>query len=382
MARKGDYYKVSFRRNDKQKRNFSLLNIIMGIITVAIALALLLAYIGQWINPAHGASGISFLPLVMPLLLLGNLVMLLFWILRWRAMAFLPLAIAVLGIGATGLFFKPTLTKDYGQQDINADVKVMTYNVMGMNNRVNNRLISSLGQISEAIDSVRPDILCIQEFQSTRTASRKRFDSHISWLNYSRVRYKIDTGQDYGWGIATYSRYPIANCGYIDFEGVTNSAMWCDVVIRRDTIRVFNAHLQSTSISDADQDFISNMEFVSDTTRNEKFKNIFHKLKLNYTIRAIQADSVKAAIERSPYKVIVCGDFNDTPLSYTYHRMRSGLNDSFKKAGHGAAYTFKGFFNLLRIDYVLYSDELKAVQYDSPYFESSDHKPVVVTFAI
>ena len=78
----------------------------------------------------------------------------------------------------------------------------------------------------------------------------------------------------------------------------------------------------------------------------------------------------------------MCGDFNDTPMSYTYHTIANKLNDSYQEVGYGPSYTYKSFFNLLRIDYVLYSDGITAHEYVSPYFESSDHKPIVVTFEL
>lgn len=101
-------------------------------------------------------------------------------------------------------------------------------------------------------------------------------------------------------------------------------------------------------------------------------RNLVLKMKNNYLERAEQTD-----IKRSPYPVIVCGDFNDTPASYIYHRVRNGLTDGFQDAGNGYQYTFRQLYGLWRIDYVFYSESLKGQDYFSPDVSYSDHNMVV-----
>ncbi len=383
MARRSDQYRVSYSRNDTHRSRFSLTNLVMSVVTIVVAIVLLLSYLSQWIDPSVGGGFLAYLPLIMPLLYLVDLVLLLFWIVRWHAMALIPLAVGLLGVGAVSLFWQPQMLREYEESDRSKNrFKVMTYNTMGMNNRVNNRLVSALDEITAAIDSVHPDILCLQEFQSTRNAPRRKFNKMVPWLKHSKVVYKIDSRNDHGWGLAVYSRYPILNSGHVDFEHLPNSAIWCDVVLKGDTVRVLNVHLQTTSITTDEQKYINNMTFVTDTTRQEKFRNMYYKLGMNYRIRAEQAKVIRRAVEESPYEIIVCGDFNDPPMSYTYRKIARGLNDSYCEAGYGPSYTYKSFFNLLRIDYVLYSDGLKAHDYSSPLFDCSDHKPVAVTFEL
>ena len=74
----------------------------------------------------------------------------------------------------------------------------------------------------------------------------------------------------------------------------------------------------------------------------------------------------------------MCGDFNDTPLSYTYRLMSRGLQDAFREKGRGFSHTYRGFYNTVRIDYVLVSDDFEVLSYEVPSVEFSDHHPVFV----
>ena len=89
-----------------------------------------------------------------------------------------------------------------------------------------------------------------------------------------------------------------------------------------------------------------------------------NRLSDNNKLRAMQADTIADIIAASPYPVIVCGDFNDTPISYTYRRVSRKLKDAFREVGRGYSYTYRGFFDMLRIDYVLFDKRFTALGYD------------------
>ena len=143
--------------------------------------------------------------------------------------------------------------------------------------------------------------------------------------------------------------------------------MWADVIVHRDTVRVYNNHMQSTQISEDDKQFLGAMAAVPDSARDDRAKGIVRKLVRNFRVRATQADSV-----------IVCGDFNDTPMSYTYRRLRGDLTDAFARKGRGMIYTYRGFLGVFRIDYLFHSDDFETVDYDSEQPLWSDHNPVIV----
>ncbi len=364
------------------RRRLSILDWLMVAVSVLVAAGFVLSWMARRVPPAtYGV--LSAAGLFAPVLYAVNFVCLLYWVIRWRRGVYIPLAVMVAGLWGVTLFFRPQLTQDH--TDLSRDrslVSVVTYNVRGMLRPAagaGSSLRSSMGDVVAVVDSLRPDILCLQEFASTEVSPARRFEESLPLYNYSRKRYNITgSDQNYGWGNAIYSKYPIAGSGYMDFEGTNNSILWADIAVRRDTVRVFNAHLQTTTIKASDERYIVDMDFVADDDNLSRVRGMLGRLTRNYIIRSAQADSLAARIAASPYPVVVCGDFNDTPFSWAYRRIARGLKDSFSEAGRGYGHTYRGFFDMLRIDYMLHSPRMTCVWYDSPSFDNSDHNPVAV----
>ena len=158
-------------------------------------------------------------------------------------------------------------------------------------------------------------------------------------------------------------------------------AIFTDIVLNKDTIRIYNVHLESFRFGNDDYSFYSHL--TEPTSENLKIKEgslkIFGKLKKAFVLRAEQVEILKKEVSGSPYPVILCGDFNDTPSSYTYHRMNDGLTDAFRTAGHGIfGNTFAGNFPSFRIDYVMFDDKFAAFNYRKYNTDLSDHYPVSV----
>ena len=101
------------------------------------------------------------------------------------------------------------------------------------------------------------------------------------------------------------------------------------------------------------------------------------QMKKNFVKRATQADYIRQMLDAGEGPVIICGDFNDTPASYTYRTVKGDLTDGFRDCGSGFGYTFRQLKRIFRIDYIIYSPDFKGVTYDSPNLDYSDHKPVV-----
>ena len=157
--------------------------------------------------------------------------------------------------------------------------------------------------------------------------------------------------------------------------------MWGDIQTGETRIRIISCHLQTTNFSKKrrllDDPVLQNADIqqVEDVVTD-----ISQELAQNFKIRATQAQIVRQVIDTTRIPTIVCGDFNDTPSSYTYQYIKGDLKDSFKTRGNGYAYTFRGIHHLLRIDFILYSKEFKCTDYYSPKKEWSDHNPVISEF--
>ena len=110
-------------------------------------------------------------------------------------------------------------------------------------------------------------------------------------------------------------------------------------------------------------------------------RSVFSKLRLAYVKRAEQARRVVEHIKTSPYPVIVCGDFNDTPMSYTYNQFNRFLKDAFRQSSSGIGSTYIGRLPAGRIDYLFYDPGLTTTGFNIQKEEFSDHRALVCTFS-
>jgi endonuclease/exonuclease/phosphatase (EEP) superfamily protein YafD len=129
-----------------------------------------------------------------------------------------------------------------------------------------------------------------------------------------------------------------------------------------------------------ERSFIEELAISDDKGTITEVKTLSVSLKKGFVKRALQAQVVKDNINRSPFPVIVVGDFNDTPVSYTYTKIRKGLNDAFINSGYGAGFTYIGNYPRNRIDYILYNYPLVNSYFDIIKVRYSDHYPIMAYF--
>lgn len=255
----------------------------------------------------------------------------------------------------------------------------MTYNVKLFNlyNWKNNKNIRD--DIFDILNEEQADILCLQEFYRENTNAFKTLDTLLEFLptKHYHEEYSKTLNGKYFFGIATFSKYPIINKGKFEFSGSDNICIYTDVLINNDTVRIYNNHLESIRLDEHDYNFIDSIELKIDNKRIEGVKTISKRLKNAYKKRALQVDTISKHIQSCPFSAIICGDFNDTPISYSYHKMKKGLYDSFKESGSGIGSTYSGNLPSLRIDYIFHSKNLESVYYNKIKKEYSDHYPIV-----
>lgn len=353
-----------------------LLDFFLVMLTLGIAVAMCMSYLATFVDP-NSYWMFAFFGLAAPFLFVANGVMLLFWVVRMRMWLAVPAFVFLIGIGYIGDFVQPHFAKEYNNEQATADeMTIMTYNVHGFYQfRSAQNYVSTLDSITKYVNLQNPDIVCFQEFQLFNARDSSLLSSRMGGWPYVQFSYVVNS-PSHKWGLAVFSKYPLANFHPIRFENQQNSSMSVDVMpAKGDTVRLFNCHLQTTQFNQVSPDGLRALYNHQDA--GLIIRNIGSTLRENFKLRAQQVDTVAQLISQTHLPVVVVGDFNDTPLSYTYHTMRGELTDSFCEKGSGYEYTYKPLMRLFRIDYILHSDHLKATFHTSPTTPWSDHNPVI-----
>ncbi|MDB5279109.1 MAG: hypothetical protein JWR61_4064 [Ferruginibacter sp.] len=243
------------------------------------------------------------------------------------------------------------------------------------------------------INQYQPDVACFQEMvagDSIIDLNNKYYHKFAFYAiqDFELALHFADEYYSYNWkenylssqhfGIIIFSKYPIINRHTIaiypnDYNSIFQ---FVDIVKGADTIRVFNIHLQSLKFTQVNLQYIDNPSIESDSDL-QKSKNIMVKLKRGFLRRQVQADRIRQEIDKSPYPVIVCGDFNDVPNSYAYETIGKGLQNAFEKKGAGLGRTFSGIAPTLRIDNIFVDDRYEVKQYVRIKKKLSDHFPII-----
>lgn len=329
---------------------------------------LLLAYLAPYIPP-DTFWPLAFMGLAYPYLLFINLIFLLIWVLLRSRNLILPLLVLVLGFQ----FFSNTFrliphfkTKDNG-------IKVLSYNVHSFRVDQKAHRLNNPG-IIEYFKSVDADIICLQEgihFKEGRLSPNGIKDA-LSGINYFHV---VSSG-NYS-DLVTFSRYPILKKGEITFSDSDVLVLFSDVKIASNRIiRIYNCHLQSYSIDPDDYLVMDSLASGINDRQIDLARKVSFKLKNGFMLRAFQVRKLAEHIRKSPYPVVVCGDFNDTPVSYAYRKVRGELKDSFVESGWWSSNTYNGQLPSFRIDYILADKKFNLENYSRDKVLFSDHFPV------
>ena len=339
-------------------------------ILIITALMMIFTFVGLFggnVNPA-GNTARSLLVYALPVLIIGNAVLLLYWLImrrwHWALMPFITLLCCIPYIGTLYQFGEPdeAVEKQPG-------LKIATYNVALFGREASGFMAQDI--LSE-MKKQKVDICCFQEY-SDQSGDKKNSDSYKEYFPY------MVTGQG---DMVIYSRYPIVRSKNIPFEMTNNSAMWVEVKVQDQVIRIYNAHLETTGIS-------GTMHRAAKTQVNTGMEvesnRLLRALYGNYTIgmmaRAGQANVLAMDMRESEVPIIVCGDFNDVPYSYVYNTMLGDKVDGFKECGSGWMYTFRGGNKKVRIDYIFHDKSLEGVTYYRRDLTYSDHFPVFMKIA-
>jgi len=342
---------------------------------IILAITLLISYLAVHISPGDFILP-AYFGLAYPYILLANIIMVIIWAMLLRFEALISLFVILLGLTHFSNYIK--LTKPSEEKE--GTFKLLSYNVRLFNHFENINRSGSEKSVAEFLKAQNADIICLQEYYvlGDPLSNEKWMKTMLGDKYYSHFKL-IGRGKTRLYGIATFSRFPIANKGEIIHPGSSSLTIYTDIIIQNDTFRVYNNHLQSFRLKKMEKSFIEEMT-ADDNETIEEVKSLSANLKRGFVRRSLQAQVVKDHINRSKYPVIVAGDFNDTPVSYAYRKIRKGLNDSFVNSGYGAGFTYKGNYPPNRIDYILYDNALINNHFDILKVKYSDHYPIVAWF--
>lgn len=348
---------------------------------IIVVIALLAAYLAPVSNPENFIIP-AFFGLAFPYIFIANLLYIVYWISSKNIRFVLSLIAILAGWNHVSGTFQFNIPKSSSNSD--NEIIIMSYNVrlFDLYNWTDN--IRSRNKIFDLIKTQNADILCFQEFYYDKT---KHFNTVDTLIDFQKAKnthtsYTYTVRNKYHFGIATFTKYPIVKRGKIDFQSTNNICIYTDIILNTDTIRIYNCHLESIHFQPENYNFIDSIGYKSEDERLKGIKDIIFRLESAYAKRAGQVDIIADHIENSPYKVIVCGDFNDTPVSYTYAKISSGLIDSFREEGFGFGSTYNRNPLLLRIDYILHDESFSTRYFKTIREKNSDHYPIIAKLDI
>lgn len=345
------------------------LNMIAGANIMTVVLMLVAGY-SDHLSPIQFPR-LCFMGMIFPLTVVVNLLFIPLWVfLSWRR-----LLITVVGFL---LAFPPI--RIYMPLHTRAKIPenalcVVSYNVCGYGG--NYKYDQGFDTVFSYLKSKQPDIVCIQEDNDVKAQNAlermKQYFAYTDTVNVSNSKTKNCLG--------FYTRFPILWKEILPYESPTNGSVAYFLKVESDTVMVINNHLETSHLSANDRDRYQEMiegGMQRDTAQAETFQ-LMGKLSEGMQIRASHAEIIHQYIkDHQQYPVILCGDFNDTPISYTRHTIAKGLNDCFVEAGRGMGFSFnrKGFN--IRIDHMMCSDHFEPVvcEIDNK-MDASDHYPLL-----
>ena len=326
----------------------------------------LISYLSVYISPDKFWIP-SFFGLAFPYIVAANILYVVFWSFIKPRFLFLSLITIVIGWG-----FVNRYVQFAGETTENDGIKVVSYNVQSFAGKKVSVQRENANKILDFLNEKNANIICLQE---TRLRKNNIFNVTNALKKLKSIKHYQYASSSATFGLITFTSYPIIKMGEIRYEKSTNMAIYTDVLIDSDTVRIFNLHLQSYRIDPGRYNIIDSPG-IDEEKDIKEIQELGGKLKKAFQLRAQQVREIKEVIDSTPYPVIICGDFNDTPVSYAYQQLLGDFNDAFVESGKGFARTYIGKLPSYRIDNIFYSNLYESFNFVADDFRASDHLPV------
>ena len=364
---------------ERKPRSFfgKMIVFILAVLAVIGVIAMALSIANAYVNPKDfiwtTVFGLAFWEI-----LIYNVVVFLLLLLMWSNKIWISVVALLIAI--------PGISKSFSigsKSKAENSIRVMSYNVHDF--RHVDGVTEKEQFANQVIAMVRehaPDILCCQEFSQFKSGvSRPQcIEDFAKEAGFQYIYFNRKT--NYG-GNVIFSKYPLTKVAEDSGfgKGNTYGVMVSVDAGEKGKFHVANVHLLSYMITDSEIDVLTN---ASERQNLDTIgKTVLHKLSFAFQKRSEELQTVLNGMPPVGGPIIICGDFNEPPLSYNYRQMqKAGFVDTFTKVGFGIKPTYAGKLPLLRIDYVWANDGVKPLAFERHKYKASDHYPIMLDFAI
>ena len=364
---------------ERKPRSFfgKMIVFILAVLAVIGVIAMALSVANAYVNPNDfiwtTVFGLAFWEI-----LIYNVVVFLLLLLMWSNKIWISVVALLIAI--------PGISKSFSigsKSKAENSIRVMSYNVHDF------RHVDGVtekeqfaNQVMEMVREHAPDILCCQEFSQFKSGvSRPQcIEDFAKEAGFQYIYFNRKT--NYG-GNVIFSKYPLTKVAEDSGfgKGNTYGVMVSVDAGEKGKFHVANVHLLSYMITDSEIDVLTN---ASERQNLDTIgKTVLHKLSFAFQKRSEELQTVLNGMPPVGGPIIICGDFNEPPLSFNYRQMQmAGFVDTFTKVGFGIKPTYAGKLPLLRIDYVWANDGVKPLAFERHKYKASDHYPIMLDFAI
>ncbi|WP_295667473.1 endonuclease/exonuclease/phosphatase family protein [uncultured Mucilaginibacter sp.] len=347
-------------------------------VNIILCLALLLSYLAPGTDPRKIILP-AFFGLAYPLLVLLNVLLVIYWLLRkkWYALFSIISILSGYNVLLNHLHFHAGNKEAVMPKPPNS-IRIMTYNVHHFR-RYGWKIDSSTRtEALQLIKQQHPDIVGFQEYFSARKGPFDFTDSIMKILDIKYFYFKSFTVNPRKMtGMAIFSRYPITNEGLVTLSDSDNEnqCLYVDVVKDDKPFRFYSVHLKSIGFDPEDYKYLDSVSKKGKTDIHST-RRLGGKLVNAFKKRAEQMFLVKEHSLQCQYPFIISGDFNDTPASFSVNQMEKGLKNAFREKGSGFGRTYNGDFPNFQIDYIMTTPQFDIQDYQIIEKKLSDHYPV------
>ncbi len=339
-------------------KKLSWVDKILFLLNSLLATTLLLSNLLPYLSPKTFGI-IAIFSLTVPVLIILNILFAIYWAIKLKKQFLLSTFVLLIGFNQLNLLYKIADKKIL----LTDDLKVMSYNVRLFNiyKWKKEGKEETLKLVSDFIENKDPDIICFQEFLTDYDVSFDYKYNYIQRNTNKKISY---------FGLAIFSKYRIINKGSLNFKESANNTIFIDIIKNKDTIRIYNVHLESQQIQLNKENFGE-----KDTER------LLKRLQTTFKKQVVQAEQVVAHESTCKYKTIIMGDFNNTAFSWVYNKIKTDKNDAFVEAGKGFGKSYD-YLLPVRIDFILTDKKFEINNFKTYDIKYSDHFPIMARLRV